>query len=127
MFLDGVDSLVLKWEHEGMECAIVESPIHGAYNGYVRVGNPYSDAPHPWADKHYDLIDVDVHGGLTYAADGWIGFDTLHSGDSWKNLRPEMKSLGEGPFHRDWTIPMLKAEVEHLADQVRERLLRLED
>jgi hypothetical protein len=40
--------------------------------------------------KDYDEIDIDVHGGLTYAGDDnypvesdlwWIGFDCAHSGD----------------------------------------------
>lgn len=56
-------------------------------------GNGYIGLPkdHPWYGKHYDDIDVDVHGGLTYSEDHkpkhepdglwWIGFDTGHYQD----------------------------------------------
>lgn len=54
------------------------APLWGAVNGYVRVPDG-----HPWFGLDYDDIDVEVHGGLTFARAGWIGFDTLHSGDVW--------------------------------------------
>lgn len=69
----------------------------GEANGYLVI----YDKGHPWFGKHCDDIDVDVHGGLTYAAlvdaddlehfdelteddlGSWvIGFDTCHYGDS---------------------------------------------
>jgi len=64
-------------------------------NGYVLI-----PSGHPLHGKHYDDIDVDVHGGLTYSeliteemVKTWkldvedlgkwcVGFDTFHSGDS---------------------------------------------
>lgn len=49
---------------------------------------------HPWYGKHYDAIEAQVHGGLTYSSDGhdcypmavpvdiwWVGFDCAHYND----------------------------------------------
>lgn len=67
----------------------ISIPEHdkGYANGYIGV-----PAGHPWFGKHYDDIDVDVHGGLTYSGDHcprcepdghwWFGFDTLHYQDN---------------------------------------------
>lgn len=74
--------------HLGHEWVIVHNTI-GFRCGYVRVPKD-----HPWYGKHYDDIDVKVHGGLTFAKkdqecgkggadDGWwFGFDCAHSGDA---------------------------------------------
>jgi hypothetical protein len=46
----------------------------GTHNGYIYVGDI--------ARRHnsYQKIkDQDIHGGWTYAENGWIGFDTLHA------------------------------------------------
>lgn len=54
-------------------------------------GNGYVNLPpgHRWYGLHYDQIDVDVHGGLTFSAqigEYWtIGFDTAHFADSLEN------------------------------------------
>jgi hypothetical protein len=69
----------------------------GVANGYLVI----SDKKHICYGKHYDDIDVEVHGGLTYSAridaglvthfdeltdddiGSWmIGFDTCHYGDT---------------------------------------------
>lgn len=85
-------------------------------NGYI-----YLSSSHPWYKKHYDEIDVEVHGGLTYGeldreTNYWcIGFDTNHSGDlSSINF---LMSSGEpfGSTYRDWNY--VKNEVESLAYQ----------
>jgi len=53
-------------------------------NGYVHIPKT-----HPLYGKGYDEIDVDVHGGLTYAekeGESWVvGFDTAHYGDNEEN------------------------------------------
>ena len=57
----------------------------GQANGYVIVTKD-----HPWYEKNYDDIFVNVHGGLTYSAEVvffgvkmWmVGFDTKHLGDT---------------------------------------------
>ena len=61
---------------------------NGWGNGYVRICEG-----HPFYEKEYDKIPVDVHRGLTYSnhneSDGkyftegyWVGFDTAHYGDT---------------------------------------------
>jgi hypothetical protein len=66
----------------------------GGYRcGYVRVG-----VAHPWYGQGYDVLDPQVHGGLTFAgerppkhclpegwddhAGWWLGFDCAHGGDA---------------------------------------------
>lgn len=50
----------------------------------------------------YEELDVRVYGGLTYAEDGWIGFDTMHG---FHQRGPE-------------NLEEMKAEVEHLVDEL---------
>jgi len=49
--------------------------------GYVTVPKD-----HPWHGKTYNDVDLDVHGGLTYAGmedgDWWFGYDCAHFGDA---------------------------------------------
>lgn len=89
----------------------------GFFNGYVAV-----PPEHPWYRRHYDKVDVAIHGGLTYAElepDGWVfGFDTGHGGDVW----PEQKqpSYMTTWKERIWTMYKLETEVQRLADQLAE-------
>ena len=94
---------------------IVKSPPNpysgrGWGNGYVRIPEG-----HPYYEKTYDDIPVDVHGGLTFSdhifednkhfSDGyWVGFDTAHYGDdidSWPMVRvmDEAKHLLKQVYH----------------------------
>ena len=73
---------------------------HGWGNGYVIIPKG-----HPLHGKHYDDIDVEVHGGLTFSEsakeldwpeitendkEGWVvGFDTAHYSDSLSNWPKE--------------------------------------
>ena len=50
-------------EATGYDCLIIRHPQHGNLNGYVAV-----PAGHPAFGKDYNDVDIDVHGGLTYAA-----------------------------------------------------------
>ncbi len=69
----------------------------GEANGYLII----EDSWHPWYGEHYDSIDVNVHGGLTFSTEivedmlehyselyvddigSWmIGFDTCHANDT---------------------------------------------
>lgn len=96
----------------GIDWAVVENAHFGTFNGYARVPDG-----HPWAGLGYDDIDVNVHGGLTFAEDGWIGFDTMHFGDAW-NI-PELPGPfkgHEGAHH--WTPEEVEAEAKDLARQV---------
>lgn len=78
-----------EFEYKGYLCNIRRNRMH-AWCGYI--GLPKE---HPWYDKGYDEIDMDVHGGLTFAQMGkstmgemkrdkklwFIGFDCYHGGD----------------------------------------------
>ena len=77
-------------------------------NGYVLIPEG-----HPLHGKHYDEIDVDIHGGLTFSnlvddqmAEYWgleghigkwcIGFDTCHLGDTldrWPKYKVEDEAI----------------------------------
>ena len=95
-----------------LDCMIHRNRI-GALCGYVGVG-----PDHPWYGKHYDAIDVDVHGGLTYANacqeevtedDGichvpepgrphdvwWLGFDCAHGQDFMPKMRADKLDLAD--------------------------------
>jgi hypothetical protein len=67
-----------RFSYKGFECVILRCGVHLC--GYV--GIPKG---HKYYGKDYYHINVDVHGGLTYANkdDGYwvIGFDCAHSGD----------------------------------------------
>lgn len=97
---------------DGIAWAIVEAPLYGAMNGYVQI--PKS---HPWHGLDYDDIDVEVHGGLTFSRDGWIGFDTLHSGDIWPGT-PRYGDEGRFPSSRWWTAEQVAKEARALARKV---------
>lgn len=122
-----------------LDCLIVRSPgVTGALCGYVGV-----PPGHPAHGAHYDSVDVDVHGGLTYAAlcqeslpedrgvchvpaPGrpadvyWLGFDCAHAWD----LAPAMASREfaldlspvPGEVYRD--IAYVTGEVTRLARQL---------
>lgn len=77
-----------EWKAFGLSCAVVQGREAGNRCGYVRV-----PPGHPYYGKDYDNVDVDVHGGLTFAElepcteheDGqgyWFGFDCAHFGDA---------------------------------------------
>lgn len=86
---------------------------HGWGNGYVII-----PPVHPAYGKDYDDIDVDVHGGLTFAMstdEGWdhfpegtpkghwcMGFDTAHSGDTLQR----------------WPKEAVEAEAQRLKEQL---------
>lgn len=76
---------IVKFEYNGFHCLIRRifddenkvDDIYGHLCGYI-------DIPkcHPFYQKHYDEIEIDVHGGLTFSdvIDGFwtIGFDCAH-------------------------------------------------
>lgn len=121
----------IEWRSHGMPALMVRNHV-GAWCGYVGL------APgHPAHGKGYDEVDVEAHGGLTYAArcaghichvprDGesdevwWLGFDTAHSWDYVPSLARYMLTLYPDPTgittYRD--VAYVRAEVERLAEQL---------
>jgi hypothetical protein len=120
-----------EWVHElsGYKCTIWRHPTHGQLNGYVAI---------PKGHKCYgrgddDVLNVIVHGGLTYASEDketneWVvGFDTNHAGDfapkmmqtilqysSMDDFEHEMAHRG---VYRQWA--WVKEEVCSLARQLK--------
>lgn len=83
----------------GYDCLIHRSPGTGALCGYVGIKKS-----HPDFGKGYDDVDVDVHGGLTYADScgwhichqsddkepvWWLGFDCGH----FRDLSPYIETI----------------------------------
>lgn len=94
------------WVSSGFRCALVQAPLWGAINGYVRV---------PSIEQE-QAEQVDVHGGVTYGVDqdGWIGFDTLHAGDLWPDDPSSRRDVGR-EWGRTWTEDQVAAETERMA------------
>jgi hypothetical protein len=127
-----------EWEHAGLKCAVVQAREAQHRCAYVRV-----PPTHPLHGKHYDLADVDVHGGLTFAElepcveeDGtgwWFGFDFAHYRDAMfdpnvdfaslseeaKQMFPAVSSLRRANEHY-WTQAEVERECEDLAEQLAE-------
>jgi hypothetical protein len=74
-----------EWVHEltGYKCTVWRHPTHGSLNGYVAIPKGHR----VWGKSYGDDVDIDVHGGLTYAEEDketgeWVfGFDCSHGGD----------------------------------------------
>src|SRR6476646_948456 len=83
----------VEFVHAGFACLLLRNPRIGQLCGYVGVPRE-----HPAYGRDYNGVDVEVHGGLTYAnkcqgyvchvpADGmpedvwWLGFDAGHAWD----------------------------------------------
>lgn len=108
----------------------------GSWCGYAAV-----PPGHPYHGKGYDDVDVDAHGGLTYADScggnifhvpepgepddvWWLGFDCAHYTDLSPGMMasemkygfPERELLFPVPVYRDEAY--VRAEVEQLAAQL---------
>lgn len=123
----------IEWKHNGLDCLMVRQPNMLHWCGYVAVRNG-----HPAFQKHYDKVDVKVHGGLTFAdecsgpichkSEGdddkvwWLGFDCAH----FRDLSPVMqmhRSKSDWPVGIDGydlyrNVRYVQAETNSLADQL---------
>jgi len=75
-------------EPSGYKCRITRNKTTGTLCGYVGIPKEHRFWGISYEESHVELseIEVDVHGGLTYSAegdDGWwyFGFDTAHTED----------------------------------------------
>lgn len=118
-----------EWTTEaGLKAIVIATPM-GHRCGYVSV-----PAEHPLHGKHYDDVDVEVHGGLTYSdeRDGlwWFGYDCAHWEDA-KDIelmdddykKAYIKGQLNWPFLNEGTVRTLAfcvAECESLAKQLGE-------
>lgn len=130
----------VEFKHEGLDCLLNRNRI-GAWCGYVAVR-----PGHPAFGKHYDAVDISVHGGLTYADNChgvichvtendndkayWFGFDCAHYMDLVPGMEvtrrileeknPEFAKLGLGlnpSVYRD--LEYVKEETMALAKQLK--------
>jgi hypothetical protein len=86
--IDRPDDVLAKGEHLGVQWVVVNNGM-GYRCGYVRV-----PLDHPWHGKSHNDLNVEVHGGLTFAeadvpcdapgadTDWWLGFDCAHAFDA---------------------------------------------
>jgi hypothetical protein len=122
--------------HAGFACLALRRDHMGQWCGYVGVPRE-----HPAYGKGYHDVDVEVHGGLTYAheCDGiichvpapgmpddvwWLGFDCAHAGDLVPGMDADLRSIGIAD--REWmrwleyrALPYVRREIESLAAQLR--------
>ena len=125
----------------GFACMIVRHPSHGHWCAYVGVPNT-----HPAYGKDYDDVDVEFHGGLTYADRcrdlichvpqpgmpddvWWLGGDFAHCWDLAPAMAARERDLGLDfaalrdtagfvDVYRD--VAYVRAETERLAAQLAE-------
>jgi len=129
-----------EWEHAGLPCLAVRHESSGHWCGYAAV-----PPGHPLHGKGYDDVDVDAHGGLTYASAcsghvchvpkpgepddvWWFGFDCAHAGDYTRIAFAYRALFGrpEKPYDHDEAIRLQAqswsaAEVYRTLDYVREQ------
>lgn len=126
-------------EETDMDCLIVRNGL-GGLCGYVAVTED-----HPFYGKDYDDVDVEVHGGLTFAskcqehvtedhgvchvpAPGrsdnvwWLGFDCAHLGDACPGMIQYRNEISDSKlWDRDTykNIAYVKNEIRLLAKQLK--------
>lgn len=119
--------MIVQFDEYGYRCVVLEGPL-GNLNGYVLIRDPN----HPLFGKGWDeLEDLEVHGGVTYAASDlkthdkqslgddkpcwWIGFDTAHYGD----FVPEIAFTGHvQPGAKKRSLEYVIRECRKLARQI---------
>jgi hypothetical protein len=121
--------------HCGLACMGLRGPM-GNWCGYVGVPKE-----HPAYGKAYDDVDVNVHGGLTYAAPCrghichvpepgmpddvfWFGFDCGHFMDVSPAMEARLRELRaplpHGPMEVYRDLSYVRSEIEGLAKQLAE-------
>jgi hypothetical protein len=118
-------------ERTGLPCLIRRNSM-GGWCGYVGVPKD-----HPASGGGYDDVDVDVHGGLTYAGTidtakdhpefatelWWLGFDCGHAYDLMPGLAKfQLPSVSADDKYRD--VDFVRTETTSLAQQLFDRRTR---
>jgi hypothetical protein len=123
----------VQWQDEatGLACLALRDPTLGYWCGYVGLS-----ASHPYFAKHYDALDIDVHGGLSFSefdvheqgksvAPGepdrvwWLGFDCCH----YLDLAPGMVATLRSNLYRD--LSYVKKECAQIARQLKDKSTNL--
>ena len=106
----------------GYEAEVFATPM-GHRCGYVTVPEG-----HPCADKEYNDLRVNVHGGLTYSDGRKFGFDCAHfydakdpalMSDEYRKIYEKWPGFAEGGTIK--TLEFCVAECESLAVQLKEQ------
>lgn len=105
-----------------------EAEVLATYMGH-RCGYVTVPEGHSCADKDYNEVDVDVHGGLTFAHGRTFGFDCAHLYDAKDPdlMSDEFRKVHEMyPSMRDFegtvrTLEFCMRECEKLAAQLKEQ------
>ena len=110
------------WQTPAGLRAVVVTTDMGHKCGYVGV-----PVGRPFHGKHYDDVDVEVHGGLTWSDAGgeegypvagtewWLGYDCAHAGD----YVPRLGRIQGDDVYRD--LDFCIRECESLARQIVEK------
>jgi hypothetical protein len=105
--------LQYQFYYKDYDCAIRRGGMW-AWCGYVKIPET-----HPYYDKNFDDMDIDVHGGFTGGDDeGRIGFDTCHAGDIWPS---SFKLHDDEKNDHYWTYEDTIEEVKKVVDQLIEK------
>jgi len=126
--------VVKQWTVDGIPCFIRRNRTFCGYIGVPKHSRSF-------AFKDYDSVDLDVHGGLTFGADGevcsspeflkdfyWYGWDYAHLGDAHQydvpqDLKDKHPGLFEdSPYDKHWTVGEVALEVENAAREAARRL-----
>ena len=109
-----------QWQDEfsGYPCRIVRTGL-GHLCGYVGV-----PPDHPAFEEHYDEVDVECHGGLTYVGFSqrvwWLGFDCAHSGDISPGMVPRSRLAKAESGASYKTLSYVESECRKLSKQLKE-------
>lgn len=92
-------------ELSGYKCRIVRNENTGALCGYVGIPKEHRfwGVSYEESDGELNEIEVDVHGGLTYSAEGddgywYFGFDTNHYNDFPPKIVEQLIEIGRKDF-----------------------------
>lgn len=128
------------FKSHGFDCLIVRNARLLHWCGYVAIPKD-----HPFYEKDYDdeIIDISVHGGITFKekcgeiicheSDNeevvWLGFDCAHSGDVSPRMDHNMEKLGlpklrplfsmKEDHNHYWTEAEVTEETVDLASQLK--------
>lgn len=128
-----------EFKHLGFDC-LLNRNMMGAWCGYTAV-----KPDHPYYGKGYDDVEIEVHGGLTYAHEcqgevcheaeddkaWWFGFDCAHAYD----LVPVADKARDEKTRQAWITHDLKAfngdhgeiyrDINYVRDQTKGLALQL--
>lgn len=112
----------VEMEYQGVRCRIFRDSL-GVLLGFALV-----EKDHPFYEKDYEDIDIDIHGGLTSAGrdgagDFWIIFDCGHVRDFvplvYKIAPSFMRRVTEGDPTTYKNIEFVKHELKKLVCQIK--------